>query len=622
MGTAIPRPQPNAAGSPSEGAARGESKRIALLVVGLVVAGAFVQRLIEPSAVSVVVYTAGMSLALIAAAHLAPRRLLPLLAGFRVAAASLALLAVASALGTLIVQGKAPAFYGTKFGALAAMILTLRLDDLFHSLWFGGLVALMNAGLVTSALRRWPVTLRNVGFFSAHLGILVIEAGAGLSAVFTVKARVDLHVGETASTAQVISSGLPTPRKVALGAAVQLLKFDVDHWADQPRVLMYLPGKKGGYDLKASFENEVGVRHRLPDGAAFRVRALFPDLVMSQRLVESGGNTLALKLTVDGKETFLTPGERSRVDARGGQVTVVLGRQRPSAKPDAPPLHTVKGAQGEAKPIQPGEDVSLADGTRVKALRFFPHFSYDIDKKEAVNVSDAPVNPALEVEVAGARRWLFAKMPGFSHAQGGPQLTYAFAPQGGSAVVTVIAVDSADRTVLVRKPDGTEQTLPFKEGLEVVDGIRLGALLEKASIVREPATASQQMKNPAVLVEISEGGRTREVLMTAGQREPVPVGRGLLTFETHVSDPKAFRSEIAVWRGADEKRTIVSVNNPVSVGPWKLYQANYRADDPSYSGLDAVRDPGVSWVFTGFGLLFLGVSYLIYAAPRMRAKEG
>jgi hypothetical protein len=238
-----------------------------------------------------------------------------------------------------------------------------------------------------------------------------------------------------------------------------------------------------------------------------------------------------------------------------------------------------------------------------------------------MNVSDTPINPALEVEIGGAKRWLFANMPGFGHDKGGPQLVYAFSPEGGAAAATVVAVGGADKSVLVHKPDGTEETLALKEGLEVA-GVRLGALLEKASVAREPSSASDQMKKPAVLVELtSKAGTTSEVLMTAAQKEPTRVGKGYLNFETHVEDVKAFRSEILVNDGVAKRTEIVAVNSPVSVGPWKLYQVNYDPKDPRYSGLEAVRDPGVNWVFVGFGLLFFGVTYMIYVAPRLRRKE-
>jgi hypothetical protein len=427
-------------------------------------------------------------------------------------------------------------------------------------------------------------------------------------------------VGQAASTVRVTHAGLPTGEEVPLGAAVQLLKFDVDHYADQPRVSLYLPNKKNaGFDLKTTFENELGVKHRLPDGRAFRIKGYYPDLVMSERLQESGGASPALKLTLDGKPIFLMPNERERADSADGKVAVLFGWQRPAAKIDAP-LHTVAIAKGEPVPVRLGETVTLA-GIKVKALRFFPHFTFDLAKKQAMNVSDTPINPALEVEVDGGKpRWVFANMPGFGHGKEGPELTYAFSPEGGSAAATVVAVGGADKSVLVHHADGTEQTLALTDGLQV-EGVQLGALLEKASVVREPSTASQQPNKPAVMVELFEGERAREVLMTAGQQDPVPVGKGYLTFETHVEDVKAFRSEVLVRGAGDPQRAIVAVNDPVPVGAWKLYQVNYDPKDPQYSGLEAVRDPGVNWVFLGFGLLFFGVFYMIYLAPRMRRRE-
>ena len=52
-----------------------------------------------------------------------------------------------------------------------------------------------------------------------------------------------------------------------------------------------------------------------------------------------------------------------------------------------------------------------------------------------------------------------------------------------------------------------------------------------------------------------------------------------------------------------------------------LYQVNFDPKDPTYSGLEAVRDPGTNWVFAGFGFMFLGVIYMIYVAPRLRRRE-
>jgi hypothetical protein len=47
---------------------------------------------------------------------------------------------------------------------------------------------------------------------------------------------------------------------------------------------------------------------------------------------------------------------------------------------------------------------------------------------------------------------------------------------------------------------------------------------------------------------------------------------------------------------------------------------NYNPEDPTYSGLDAVYDPGVFWVFTGFGLICLGVFHMFYVEPRLKKR--
>jgi len=60
------------------------------------------------------------------------------------------------------------------------------------------------------------------------------------------------------------------------------------------------------------------------------------------------------------------------------------------------------------------------------------------------------------------------------------------------------------------------------------------------------------------------------------------------------------------------------VNDPFVFGGWTLYQVNYNPEQPTYSGLEAVRDPGVTWVFLGFTLICLGVAYMFYVEPRLR----
>jgi hypothetical protein len=71
-------------------------------------------------------------------------------------------------------------------------------------------------------------------------------------------------------------------------------------------------------------------------------------------------------------------------------------------------------------------------------------------------------------------------------------------------------------------------------------------------------------------------------------------------------------------KGADRVQAVVSVNEPFTFNGWTLYQVNYNPEDPTYSGLDAVYDPGVFWVFTGFGLICAGVFFMFYLEPRLK----
>lgn len=614
------RTEPATAPAPKK-VALSDARLIALLVGGLMAAGAVVQAFVPPGPVAAVLTASALSVALVGAAIALRGRLLATLGGFRLAAVVLLALAVASALGTFILQDRPAAFYRTKYGAAAGLVLGLRLDDIFHSLWFAGLIALLVAGLVTSAWLRLPVTRRNVGFFAVHLGTVLILAGAGLSALFATKGRVDLRIGaEPASLVAVTRGGAPTGEKIPLGAAVTLDRFDVERYRENFRVVLYEPEREAGWKLAGSYSTETGLEQKLAGGASFRLEKLFPDFVLAERAAETDGSGApALGLTLDGKQSWLMPGEKARVDSADGKTAVLFGWQRPEL-PAAGPLHTLAVDGGEPRPIKLGEELILADGSQVKALRFLPHFTYDIAKKEARSLSDRPMNPALEIEVAGgSKRWLFAHMPGHDHGKAGPKLSYVYSP-GGLSAETILAVSGAEGNVLVRRGE-EDEIVPLAEGSEIA-GVRFGKLYAQARLEREPATASEEMKNPAVLLQVTDQGKSGSTLLIASKQDGVRLSNGsVLTFEARGDEVKAFRSYLSILDGQARREEVVAVNAPVRVGDWMLYQVNYDPNDPKYSGLEAVRDPGVTWVFAGFGFMFLGVVYMIYVAPRLRRRE-
>jgi hypothetical protein len=122
------------------------------------------------------------------------------------------------------------------------------------------------------------------------------------------------------------------------------------------------------------------------------------------------------------------------------------------------------------------------------------------------------------------------------------------------------------------------------------------------------------------VLELNAGGFLREEVVQANQPRGVFVEpeQSALVFEKRDKEVKAFRSHVTARQGDAVERAVISVNDPFTFGGWTLYQVNYNPDDPTYSGLEAVRDPGVPWVFLGFGLICVGVAYMFYVEPKLR----
>jgi hypothetical protein len=228
--------------------------------------------------------------------------------------------------------------------------------------------------------------------------------------------------------------------------------------------------------------------------------------------------------------------------------------------------------------------------------------------------------PALQVTLEGRSGWL---QPGeqMTTADGRAAVVLASErPAPPDGVLTSFLVSAADRKVVVHTGDG-ESVVPLQEGLALAGGlVKLGALVPQARRSFEHGTASQVWKAPAVLLEAHQGGLPKEQLLVADR----PSGFFLsptraLVFEKRDKEVKAFLSHVTATKGAEVEKATVAVNEPMTFAGWTLYQVNYNPEDPTYSGIEAVYDPGVSWVFLGFFLISCGVFYMFYVEPRLKA---
>jgi cytochrome c biogenesis protein ResB len=402
-----------------------ETRVIALLIAATVASGSLLQLFVAPGPRALVAST-GIAGAVLVVLGLALRgRLQSTLSSFRFVSVVLAALALAAILGTFVLQGKPPGLYRAKYNVVVSglrlpigdAILALCLDDIFHSLWFGGLLALFGAAVIVSAVRRWPVRIGNVGFFLCHLGLIAVLSGAALSAAFSARGRLDLYAGgQTVSSVNGVQHGLfdtqgrPVTSSVPLGFDLRLDRFEVVRYGPEYRIGYYEKAGDEPPRLRASFEPVAGARHRLPGGAVFLIGSLSKD-----------STAPAVVLAID-----------------------MYGRHF-----ETPPLSAEKG-----------DFVTLPDE------------------------------------------------------------------------------------------------------------------------------------------------------------------RGIITFERASDEVKSFRSEVTAFQGDSRKTAAVAVNDPFSFGGWTLYQSSYSAADPTYSGLEAVHDPGVTCVFFGFALMSLGVIALFYVEPRLNRRAG
>ncbi len=584
-----------------------------------ITSGALAQWLIAPRPAALVAVAALTGLGLTAVGLARPRRLGNRLGGFGFAATVLLSLAGAAAIGTIVLQQKPEETYRAAYGRLAGAIIGLGLPYVAHTFWFAALVGLLFAGLAISMVQRWPPRRKNLGFFFAHLGLFSMVAGGGLSAMYAIKGRVDLHVGGPAATTAVLDrSGMPAGT-VDLGFSVKLDQFDVDRYEDRYRLAVYRP-KGHGWSLAASFPIDRGVWHRLPGGGRFTVQGYYPDLVVNDELEETAGGEPALRVSIDGQDELLASG-RDRADSLDGTVAVRLGAR--SAGPPARGEHLLT-LDGVTQPVRPGGEVRFPGGVSIKALRFFRRFGYDIGTRSAYDRPSGPENPTLEVQITTGgqlvHRWLYANFAGHGEKDDGvPDVGYRFVP--ATPVERAVTVDASRREVTV-VDHGGRSVQPYADGLTLLDGrVRLSRLLASARVVHRPSSASAQEKNPAVEVDVrgvpGPDGRT---LLSARDGDAVKLaGAAVLTFERRPAEVRAYRSRITAVRDGRTETAVVAVNRPMTLGPWKLYQVNFDEHDPTYSGLEVVRDPGAPWVFLGFLLTGLGV--LDALTPKWRRRH-
>jgi len=115
--------------------------------------------------------------------------------------------------------------------------------------------------------------------------------------------------------------------------------------------------------------------------------------------------------------------------------------------------------------------------------------------------------------------------------------------------------------------------------------------------------------NPAARLEITAAGKTRRLWFFANfpgmHGEDLPLR---VTYALEQAEIKNFTSTVQVrGRAGTVTRAEISVNKPLRVSGYTLYQTSYDPADARYTLLTVTRDRGAWVVFAGFFILLLGV---------------
>jgi cytochrome c biogenesis protein len=122
------------------------------------------------------------------------------------------------------------------------------------------------------------------------------------------------------------------------------------------------------------------------------------------------------------------------------------------------------------------------------------------------------------------------------------------------------------------------------------------------------------------VVELREGDQTNQLKVTETRTIVLPFTVLLEDFflERYAANPRTvseFVSRIHLVEAGLNTGASVRVNHPITYRGFRIYQLGYNADDPTWTALLLVKDPGVPVIYSGFGMLLVGLITTLYLAP-------
>lgn len=273
------------------------------------------------------------------------------------------------------------------------------------------------------------------------------------------------------------------------------------------------------------------------------------------------------------------------------------------------------------------------NGSEIEILNFYPEFSVEYKILEQP-VDTSHTTAALMIDIDNGEEkqsgWVFAtdNKNGWLEGNGilglltketiknGLDSLRTFNSSETSPRPTNSFVVSAKEKVyaVIKENEKVPQILPI-EGFPLhiqLAGYQLTIerLLENSRVETIYKTLSDSLINPVLEINVTNNKNTAPYLLSAFDPQPVALGGDkYLLYEKTEPQPKLFKSTVEIFpSGANDKPTVheLTVNNPISMGNYKIYQADFRKNDPTFSGFTVSYDPGKKVVMSGLALMVLG----------------
>ena len=140
--------------------------------------------------------------------------------------------------------------------------------------------------------------------------------------------------------------------------------------------------------------------------------------------------------------------------------------------------------------------------------------------------------------------------------------------------------------------------------------------------------SSNEPRNPALRLELAGSSPPKKIWLFAWYPQMsmnAELNEQLTLFYEFAADSQQISDFVSKLAVVIDGRTVLSktvrVNDPLRYGGYTFYQSQYNPEDPLWTGLEVVRDPGVPVVWLGFAVVMAGLLVGFYLTPYLSLRE-